>query len=78
MKFKIETLVKRRDALKKKLSRSQFNYGGNIAIPNSLRNQWDNWKFKIAYYNMRIEQALKESDVYKDYINARKAYGLDN
>ena len=61
MNMKLETIIRRRDALKKKLHDSKYNYQGNIAVPASLRTYWHNLEFRIAQWNYKIENAIANS-----------------
>ena len=61
MNMKLETMIRRRDALKKKLHDSKYHYQGNIAVPASLSTYWSNLEFRISQWNCKIKDAIENS-----------------
>ena len=74
--MKLEAMIKRRDLLVAKLRKSQYHYQGNIAVPNSLLLQWDNWKFRITHWNQKINAAIADSPEAKALADLKRRAGV--
>lgn len=60
MKFKYSTLLKRREALDKKIKHTEYLYN-NVNMPNSLRNHLANLKSRLRQYDIKIMEI--EADI---------------
>ena len=60
MKFKYSTLLKRREALDKKIKHTEYLYN-NVNMPNSLRNHLADLKSRLSRYDMKIMEI--EADI---------------
>ena len=60
MKFKYSTLLKRREALDKKIKHTEYLYN-NVNMPNSLRNHLADLKSRLRQYDMKIMEI--EADI---------------
>ena len=74
--MKLDAMIKRRDILIAKLRKSQYHYSGNIAVPNGLLLQWDNWKFRIAHWNQKINAAIADSPEAKALADLKQRAGV--
>lgn len=60
MKFKYSTLLKRREALDKKIKHTEYLYN-NVNMPNSLRNHLADLKSRLRRYDIKIMEI--EADI---------------